>query len=308
MSGAEKFTILVVDDERSNIIALNHILKPMYSTLVAINGQTAIEIAKENLPDLILLDVIMPDMTGFEVLAELKAFEATQGIPVIFITGLDSTEDEEMGFFLGAVDYITKPFHNSIVKARVKTHLKMAEYVRMIERQCMIDVLTDIPNRRSFISYLNSEWGRAIREKTSISVLMIDVDRFKEYNDAYGHPQGDALLQSVTKIFSQSLKRHADYLARWGGDEFTVLLPNTDIDGTFEVAEQIRLGVERAVISVDDKTDAVITVSIGANAHKPVAGDSPDDFISDADKALYHAKETGRNRVCAYDGERQDAQ
>lgn len=300
MDGAkEKQKILIVDDERSNILALNQILKPYYSTLAAINGQTAIEIAKRSMPDLILLDVVMPEMTGFEVLSELKHEELTNKIPVIIITGLDSLEDEEMGFFLGAVDYITKPFHNSIVRARVKTHLQITEYIHEIELFGMTDMLTNLPNRRSFNSRMDIEWKRTIREKNPISILMIDIDKFKVYNDTYGHPQGDVVLRSVADIFSETLKRGSDFVARWGGEEFIALLPNTDLDGALKVAEAMRANIEEACINCQNGASTFVTVSIGVNSLTPEVEHTIVDFISKADKAMYTAKNMGRNQVYA---------
>lgn len=160
MVGDRNFTILIVDDERSNIVVLSHILRPSYVVLAAKDGPTAIDIAKSKNPDLILLDIVMPGMSGFEVLAELKKNNLTMNIPVIFITGIDNNESEEKGLSLGAVDYITKPFHNSIVKLRVKTHQKIIEQMHTIERLGMIDALTNIPNRRSFDNQLSVEWNR----------------------------------------------------------------------------------------------------------------------------------------------------
>lgn len=299
MSNGEKFKILVVDDQISNIEALTSILKPTYSVLVAKDGQTGLDVARDNKPDLILLDVIMPGLSGFDVLLELKNSDQTRNIPVIFITGRDSAEDERKGLNLGAVDYITKPFHNFIVQARVRTHLQNVEYIRTIERLCRIDVLTNIPNRRFFDTQINMEWERAIRDKKSISILMIDIDRFKDYNDTYGHPQGDVLLKTVAVIFTQALNRPADFAARWGGEEFTVLLPDTDLEGAMEVAERIRADVEAAVIPYGEVNTGV-TVSIGVNVAQPVSGSSLEEFISLSDKALYAAKNSGRNNVKSF--------
>lgn len=299
MDKKEKLKILIVDDERSNILALNHILKPTYATMVAIDGRTAIIIAKENLPDLILLDVVMPDMTGFEVLAELKWDARTRKIPVIIISGLDSAEDEETGFFLGAVDYITKPFHNSIVLARVKTHLQMSEYIREIERFGMMDPLTNIPNRRNFDHRIDVEWKRALREKEPLSILMVDIDKFKDYNDTYGHTQGDTLLQIIADVFVKSIKRGSDFVVRWGGEEFIVLLPNTDLPGAMELAERIRGNVERTPIPTPSGTNTFATVSIGVNRVVPTPSDTIVSFVDKADKAMYTAKNTGRNKVCS---------
>lgn len=301
MTDLKKQRILIVDDERTNIMALAQILKPRYEILAAKDGISALKVAEDQVPDLILLDVLMEDMDGFEVLVKLKDSDTTRGIPVIFITGLDNIHDEEKGFFLGAVDYITKPFHDSIVNARVKTHLQMAEYIRTIERRGMVDALTNISNRRGFDEHLDAEWGRARREQTSVSLLMLDVDRFKRYNDKYGHPQGDVLLQNIAKIITRSLRRSSDFAARWGGEEFTVLLPNTQLAGAMDVAEKIRTDVENAIIPNADGTGTNITVSIGACSLIPTIGSTSTELVSGADKALYNAKNGGRNRVCFWE-------
>ena len=296
----KRFSILVVDDETSNIDVLSHILKVNYKLFVAKNGESAIKIARDCLPDLILLDVNMPGMDGFETLTQLKRSEVTNNIPVIFITGQDSKEQETKGLDLGAVDYITKPFHNVIVEARVRTHLKVVEQMRIIERMSIMDELTDLPNRRYFNDQLVREWGRAIRETASISLLIIDVDKFKVYNDTFGHPQGDSLLQAVSGVFKKSLRRPADFVARWGGEEFIMLMPHTDLDGALEVAERVRSGVEELIIPCTDGTSTSATVSIGVNSERPVINMPVAGFVSKADKALYSAKDTGRNRVCVY--------
>lgn len=288
--------ILIVDDERANIDELAFILKQDYAIMVAKDGETALKLARDNSPDIILLDITMPEMTGFEVLTQLKSSDDTRSIPVIFITGRDSVEDEAMGFFLGAADYIKKPFHKTIVKARVKHHLQTVAYIRTIEQMGMLDALTGIPNRRGFDNQMQTEWKRAVRDKTALSLLMIDTDRFKEYNDQYGHPEGDALLCMVVEEIRNNLRRPSDYCARWGGDEFTVLLPRTDAVGAQEVAEQIRSGVERLEIPEIDSRR--VTVSIGVHTAYPHIGGLPERFLKSADEALYEAKAAGRNRVC----------
>jgi diguanylate cyclase (GGDEF)-like protein len=268
----------------------------MYNLLVSKNGTQAIDLAREHNPDLILLDILMPDMTGFEVIAKLKESSDTNKIPVIFITGLTSIEDEEKGFFLGAVDYITKPFHKSIVKARVNTHLKIVDQMRIIEQMGLIDPLTKLFNRRGLEDQLNIEWGRALREKLSISILLMDIDFFKKYNDTYGHQKGDTALKAFAEIVAKTLKRPTDLAARWGGEEFVVLLQATTIDGATEVAENIRKNVEAAIIPAEDGIETKITVSIGINTIIPNESSSIKEFIEKADKALYKAKELGRNR------------
>ena len=299
MSEDEKHTILIVDDETINIRALSQVLRPEYTVYMARDGRTAIETAESVTPDLILLDIIMSDMSGYEVITELKNSDRTREIPVIFITGLSGVEDEEKGFLLGAVDYITKPFNNTIVRARIRQHLQTLRQLRMIKRLGVIDPLTDIANRRGFNERLEIEWAHAIRDKSTLSMLMIDIDHFKRYNDTYGHPQGDVLLQTIAAIFHQTLVRSTDFAARWGGEEFTVLLPGTNTDGALKIAERIRSDVERTAVPRADGSDTHVTISIGVYSQSPQPGDLANDFVTGADKALYAAKNSGRNKVCS---------
>ena len=299
MEEAKSNSVLVVDDESSNILAITHILGPEYVIYAAKNGQKGIEAAEKYLPDVILLDIMMPDMDGYAVISALKNAETTRDIPVVFITGLSNPDDEEKGLNLGAADYISKPFSPAIVKLRVRNQIKMINQLRMIELLSLIDQLTSIPNRRGFDNRMDMEWIRAIRESTSISILLMDVDKFKVYNDTYGHQQGDRVLQAVAKTMTQALHRPGDYAARWGGEEFIVLMPNTNLEGALAIAEKIRLDVSNVVIPCEDGTETKVTVSIGVNSLTPVRTGSREEFISDADKALYRAKESGRNRVCS---------
>jgi diguanylate cyclase (GGDEF)-like protein len=296
MSGGN-YKILIIDDEKHNIDVLNEILSPMYEVLISKDGLNGIKMAREFVPDLILLDIIMPDMTGFEVIQTLKGFDVTRRIPVIFITGLDSYKDEEKGLLLGAADYITKPFRNAIVKARVKTQLQVVEYIRALEHLGMMDALTELPNRRGFDRQLQSEWDRAKREKTPISIMIIDIDNFKVFNDTYGHAQGDVVLQYAAMSFKNTLKRPADYVARWGGEEFVILLPYTDMEGALTISELVRENIEALEIPYTDGKSLSVTVSIGVNCEVPPRYNNPAEFLSKADKALYAAKEAGRNRV-----------
>jgi len=297
MAEKKEFTILITDDEKFNLDILGSILSPLYNILIARNGERALEIVRQNTPDLILLDVVMPDMTGFEVITRLKESNDTVNIPVIFITGLTDPADEEKGFFLGAVDYITKPFNRSIVKARVNTHIKIIDQMRTIERIGLIDPLTKISNRRGFENRFNVDWGGAIRDKTPISFMIMDIDNFKKYNDTYGHHQGDIALRTFADAAAQSLNRATDFIARWGGEEFVILLVNTDLEGAVEVAEKVRKSVEEAEILTEDGDMTGITVSIGINSVLPDLKTSSSEFMTRADQALYKAKEAGRNRV-----------
>jgi diguanylate cyclase (GGDEF)-like protein len=301
MDETKKNSLLIVDDEKLNLKVLTHILLQDYTLYTAKDGLTAIEYAKEYYPDLILLDIIMPGMDGYEVITELKQIDGVRDIPVIFITGLNNSEDEEKGLALGAVDYINKPFISAVIRLRVKHQMQIINQLRAIERLSMIDQLTNIANRRSFDNRLGVEWYRAVREKTPISMLMIDVDKFKTYNDTYGHQQGDVVLRTIAEVFTNTLKRALDFAARWGGEEFTILLPNVDKDGALIVAEDIRKNVENTEIPCANGTFTKVTISVGVNTEEPSHNSSVDTFISGADEALYIAKRTGRNKVCLFD-------
>jgi len=294
---AKEYTILITDDDKANLMVLNDILSPLYQILMAKSGTLALKLAAEYKPDLILLDVVMPEMSGFEVLEKLKESDATNKIPVIFITGLSDAHNEEKGLSLGAIDYIIKPFNKAVVSARVKTHIKIIDQMRLIEHIGLIDPLTKIANRRGFESRMNAEWYRAFRDRLPVSVFMLDIDKFKNYNDTYGHTQGDSALRGVAETISKTLKRSSDFAARWGGEEFIGLLPNLDSTNAFEVAEQIRKNITDLIVSTDNGVETAITVSIGINTVIPTAEKNISDFIKKADEALYKAKELGRNRV-----------
>ncbi|MCL2805855.1 MAG: diguanylate cyclase [Treponema sp.] len=297
----KKNTLLIVDDENTNLKVLTHILGGDYIIYTAVNGINAIEKAKELLPDLILLDILMPEMDGYQTLSAIKQTDEIRKTPVIFITGLDSKEDEEKGLALDAADYITKPFSASVVKLRVRNQIQIINQLRMIEHLSMIDELTHIPNRRSFDNRISLEWKQAVREHLPISLLMMDLDKFKIVNDTYGHQQGDVVLKTLAGVFIRALRRPADFAARWGGEEFVVLLPNTRLEGALEVAENIRAAVEKTQIPCtcepDKYSEISMTISIGVNSMVPGKDDKIDTFILNADKALYMAKDAGRNKV-----------
>ena len=300
-----KFSILIVDDEKINLMTLNKILSPLYTVYTALSGEEALERVNEFLPDLILLDIMLPGMSGFEVLQQLKGSPETRIIPTIIISGLNNEVDEEKGLLMGAVDYIVKPFKTAIILARVNTHLQIVHQMRMIQRLGLVDPLTDIPNRRCFDDRMSIEWRRALRTSSPISLLMLDVDKFKSYNDTYGHPQGDVLLKSLAAILASAARRSGDLAARIGGEEFCILLPDTDIGAAAHLAEEVRAQVERMrVLIADGVTETKTTVSIGVSSCVPEKSSQVDkasqivNFISDADKKLYRAKDLGRNQVC----------
>jgi diguanylate cyclase (GGDEF)-like protein len=301
MNPTEKNRLLVVDDDKSNLMALSHMLQPEYTIHVAHNGASALKIAEKYVPDLILLDIIMPDMDGYQVFSALQGMEKTAHIPVIFITGLNKNDDEKKGLNLGAVDYISKPFDDMIVKLRVQHQIRIINQLRTIEQLSMIDQVTGIYNRRHFDNRLRLEWGRALRDSAPVGLLMIDIDKFKIYNDTYGHLQGDAALRVVAQVLTQSLNRVTDLAARWGGEEFVVLLPNTKLDGCLNIGEQLRANIESEEIPCADGSQTKLTISIGVNEQTPEQTCSVDAFISNADNALYAAKQAGRNKVFLYD-------
>ncbi len=294
--------VLIVDDEKINRDLLVGLLKPSYRIMVANNGAKALQAAArlEGRPDLILLDIMMPDMDGYEVCQRLKEVDATRDIPIIFVTAMSEISDESMGFRLGAVDYITKPVSPSIVQARVKTHLLLKHNIDLLVHMASIDGLTEIPNRRTFDTALHKEWDRARRSGTSLAMLMMDVDLFKQYNDRYGHNSGDDCLKKLAGTLTKIIYRPGDMVARYGGEEFCALLSNTNLEGAQQVGERFRAGVEALNIAhAGSDVAACVTISVGAAAVLPDDKNSPQTLQLMADTRLYQAKAGGRNRVFA---------
>lgn len=297
-----KQTILIVDDTPENIDLLTEALAPHYCTRAAINGEKALKIAfSGEPPDLILLDIMMPGMDGYEVCKRLKDNPGTQRIPVIFITARSDEGDEELGLNLGAVDYITKPFSLKITKARVRNHLRLKQQFELLEAISMVDALTQIPNRRRFDEAIDAEWKRAAREGTPLSVLMVDIDHFKEYNDHYGHGAGDDCLCAVATALQSGISRPGDMVTRYGGEEFAVILPETGKEAAAHIALRLCECVfEIKLPHANSSTEPFVTVSVGcATAMPSEKADSPRVLFDEADKMLYEAKGTGRNRVCS---------
>ena len=297
MEHMEKQRILIVDDEKINLSMLWDLLKTEYTITIARNGRQALQRAmSDHPPDLILLDVMMPDMDGYEVIKELKSRDDTRGIPVIFVSAMNSDEDEESGLLLGASDYITKPFHPPIVKARVANQMTIVRQRRLLEKQALLDGLTEIPNRRCFLKTLDAEWRRCTRKQQPLSLGIADVDYFKEYNDRYGHPAGDRVLKQVADTLMKGIRRPGDLVARYGGEEFALLLTETGEKGAQGVAENLRRSIRNLDIP---HGEAPLTISIGICTMFPEPGSDPAHLLHMADKALYRAKADGRNRVCA---------
>jgi diguanylate cyclase (GGDEF)-like protein len=292
-----KPNVLIVDDEKSNLKILSEILKEDANVLIAKNGKQAISKAIQLQPTLILLDVVMPEMDGFEVIKALKSDKQTKDVPVIFITGLNDVDSEEKGFSLGACDYIQKPFHASIVKARVKLHLQLARQCQLLEELANIDPLTSLGNRRKFDQTIELEWLAARRDGSSLAVLMIDIDYFKQYNDQYGHPAGDNVLQQVGTVLSQQFVRPRDFVARFGGEEFVIILPNTSGDAVIEKMAECCQAVAALNIVNHNAIDDVLTISIGGTSTVFNSDLSVEQLVKAADEQLYESKRAGRNRA-----------
>lgn len=293
-----EFTLLIVDDEKQNRLLLTELFGTTYKIIQAKNGVQALEKARQHRPDLILLDVLMPEMDGMGVLRELKRDDATRLIPVIFITALDSATDEANGLNLGAVDYISKPFHPPIVRVRVRNQLQLVHQRRLLEQLASLDGLTGIPNRRQFDATLLKEWHRCQRNQQPLSLIVADVDFFKKYNDALGHAAGDRVLQEVAATLRQAARRPGDLVARYGGEEFVLLLPETDATSAQALAEGLQqLLHSKAFAHPNSSLGPCLTMSMGGNTTVPSTTALDPEFFALADAALYRAKHQGRNQV-----------
>ncbi len=297
---AIKLTILIVDDEPANIRILVELLKGNYQLRTATNGEKALAIARsDDPPDLILLDILMPGIDGYEVCRRLKADACSSRIPVIFITGKNGEQDEIYGFQVGAVDYVTKPFSPIIIQARVQTHADLIKYRDILERQSYSDGLTGIANRRRYEENLGVTWNFACREGFTLAFIMIDIDEFKKYNDMYGHQAGDDCLRQVAQALNDITRRKIDLLARYGGEEFCCLLPNTDMDGARHMAEMFREAVLALRIPHENSTvGPVVSISQGFSAIQASGLLNPCLLVKAADEALFNAKLAGRNCIC----------
>lgn len=260
----------------------------------AASGDEGLRLARELKPEVILLDIQLGDMDGFEVLAKLKNDPETRGIAVIFISGFSEPVDRVRGLDLGAVDFITKPFEVIELTARVRSTLRLQHAMRMLAVKAQIDGLTGLWNRAYFDNRLAAEFAESVRHGKPFSLVMTDIDRFKSLNDGYGHPFGDAVLERFARILSSG--RGSDVACRYGGEEFGILLPSTTADEASEVAERFRerLAAERWPRHDDLRVTASFGVADGSSL--PV-GSKPSALVEAADAALYRAKEGGRNRV-----------
>ncbi|TFW22465.1 diguanylate cyclase [Massilia arenosa] len=290
--------ILIVDDAMENIQVLNQALEAEHDVLFAMNGARAIDIAHNQRPDVILLDAMMPDMDGYAVCQALRTSSVTSNIPIIFVTSLFSPEDETRALDAGAADFITKPVNAAVVRARVRTQLTVKRQSDVLRELTLTDGLTGVSNRRGFDEALEREWRRSARAGTPLSLLLIDIDFFKRYNDEYGHQAGDTCLQEVAAAMRRAAARPQDVVARYGGEEFAVLLTDGP-PGAETVARKLIEQVDLLAIP-HAKSDAkpFVSVSIGIAAQVPEGPDGAGELIRRADAQLYRAKAQGRNRYC----------
>lgn len=304
--------ILLVDDTPAELKIISSYLKKMGHELVTCtDGKEAVEQYQTNSFDLVLLDIVMPVMDGYEAARRIRRSQ-DGWVPIIFLSGRDSPEDIAAGIEAGGDDYLVKPINEVILAAKMRAMERIAtmreqlieisseleEANAELQKLADVDGLTGIANRRSLDAYLEHETARCIRENQPISVIMIDLDHFKAYNDLYGHLAGDNCLKKIAEILKHKVRRPSDIAGRFGGEEFCIILPNTDKEGAKHVAEFVRLTVEAlAIPHVGNGEKGVVSLSLGVVTHHPGPSFAISTLLNDADKALYHAKRCGRNRV-----------
>jgi len=297
-------TLLIVDDTETNVDILVELLSDLYEIVVALDGERALKILDEQAVDLILLDIMMPDMDGYEVCKRVKQNEKTHDIPIIFITAKTDEASIEKAYDVGGMDYITKPFKPKELFARIKTQLHIRALIEELERsKCELkrlsetDPMTNLYNRRYFNDASKTIMELAKRDNTPLTVVMLDIDKFKKVNDTYGHDVGDDILISISNILLE-MTRKSDLDCRFGGEEFILLLPETSLEGSMVIAEKIRKKVAAFSLTLKDDREVSVTVSLGVSQIDMQHDLSIAPAIKRADIALYKAKESGRNKVC----------
>ena len=265
---------------------------------MATSGADAIAFCEREKPDLILLDIVMPELDGYAVCQRLKSNPLTKGVPLIFVTAKHDPEEEARGFEEGAVDFIRKPFHSHVVRARIRTHLTMKRQSDFLRSLSLTDGLTGVANRRQFDIAIKAEWRRCMRVERPLGLIMIDVDFFKSYNDFYGHQAGDICLNTIATAIKSNCNRSHDVIARYGGEEFVCVLPDTPLDGARQKAYQLEKIVRELGIAHEKSEIAkVVTVSLGVAVITPRKDDTVEELIACADRQLFLAKRSGRGKV-----------
>lgn len=293
--------VLLIDDSQFVHRLLDARLRSESISLIgAFDGMKGLVRAVADRPELILLDLDMPVMDGFETLRALKEDPRTKDIPVIVLSGTQSSHDKVAAFDLGAVDFVSKPFELTELRARVRSSLKMFALMQMLAQKAQIDGLSGLYNRSYFDDRFQEEYDRAIRHGNPLSMAMIDLDKFKQINDTYGHPAGDRVIAGVAKVILHEC-RSVDIACRYGGEEFVLIMPETSPEQAFLLCDRIRQRCE--AVAWADHPGRPVTLSVGINGIVSGASESvlPAAIIESADRNLYQAKQTGRNRVIATD-------
>jgi diguanylate cyclase (GGDEF)-like protein len=290
--------IVVVDDDPGTVLVLANVLKGLGKVYLATRPGEAVSLALKVEPDLVLLDVEMPDADGFAVLKELRTHAQLAETLVLFVTSHGAPEIEARALSAGAIDFIDKPVHADIVRARVRNYLALKQQGDQLRRWSMLDGLTGLANRRSFDIALDQEWARAANNGDPLGLVLGDIDYFKQFNDVYGHPSGDACLQSIAAVLRDGASSPGAVAARYGGEEFALLLPGIAAAEAAQVAEGLCAAVSALDIPhADSHVSSHVTLSLGVASHTSVPGRRPGVLVRAADEALYQAKEEGRNRV-----------
>ena len=293
-------TVLIIDDDVASISMIAQLLEPEFEVAFATSAAQALQLIPTLQPDLILLDVIMRDMDGYELCAQLKGDLATSGIPIIFITGLQEPEAESYGLGLGAADYVTKPFNPYVVRARVRNNVELKVARDRLLALAATDGMTGLFNRRAFDVALEREYRRLARLHAPLALVMIDVDHFKAFNDRYGHLAGDDCLRKIAEVLGDMMNRPADLSARYGGEEFACVLPETTLEGGFAIAERIQAGIRAIALPHSGSPVAsIVTASIGVASEICIQNGTSERLLHSADNAMYRAKSGGRNQIAS---------
>ncbi|MEL7036075.1 MAG: diguanylate cyclase [Cyanobacteria bacterium J06592_8] len=329
-TGHPKTSILIVDDTPNNLRFLSSmLLEQGYEVRKAVNGQMALRSVKTELPDLILLDVLMPDMSGYEVCHALKAQPETRDIPIIFLSALNDEKDKVMAFDVGAVDYVTKPIQFREVLARVKIHLTLQHQHKLLleqkqqleseiraraetefalqkansklQRLANLDSITHIANRRRFDEYLDKQWHRLAEAQEIISLIVCEIDRFKSYVDLKGNAAADECLKTIAWAISRPIKPAKNLVARYGDAKFILALPQMTADDAFQIAEYIRTEISQLKLEYSaEHTSFYVTISLGVSSCIPQSNIEPQTLFEKADKSLHEAVEQGGDRTVVH--------